>query len=768
MNLPATFRDIQLSGASPTRLLNQLWDDLAKQGIPVQSLLVFGHGDFQPSRHDPGIPPEVCRTIEQFLRAPADQILQEDSPALAARFPAKKSDSHIQIGKIVNADGRELALRNRQAGEIGAAGKRLFKFHEFLRIAGETWFMYVVTWEQGPAFARHMRTILPQIASRHGIDIEISRQTPDGVKCIARSGPPLQAGSPGTRTIGDWRVTFEASRSNPEFRYTARASLLPLRRRLDAEWHRALTSVTGNLLLVFLSGGLIAAWLTSPLRRMAVRLQAVAHGHLDQKLCIERRDEIGQAAATLDSMIDWLRERQAMSLFVAPQVLEAISGQADSHETAKRRRLVALVSDIRNFTTISESQPPEDVFRALNRHFRAMTPSIKKHGGVIDRFIGDAVQAVFYDEPGSPDSAERALDAAQEMMSAHRALQNDRAAAGLFTYEIGIGLATGTAVCGVMGDPHTRLDFSVIGDPIKEAAALEAASKSGCATRIVCDPETAAANDGLSGFLPVAGHPGALELAFSSAAASDINANVGAGENSAVTSPETAHILPGSVSTPASGFGPRSFRFASFCLLVLAAGLLVQFDGLLSGGRHERLTAGEAAELQHDLRLAGAAGDATFQVSIHLRNALLTVNADETGMTGNPDSRCLLFAKRLREMRNLYPDMGWSVTRHNPSLGSAPSATPFADSTLIDSSGFPFAGFYAETTALFSLVKTYLVLGGLAPDDERNIGSITARLLGMTSARAGSIWFAAYGICTQCSVRGVNGFLFWMPIVSPT
>jgi class 3 adenylate cyclase len=136
-----------------------------------------------------------------------------------------------------------------------------------------------------------------------------------------------------------------------------------------------------------------------------------------------------------------------------------------------------LFSDIRGYTSLSEELSPHEVVSMLNEHFGAMSEEIKRHDGVIDKFIGDAIMAVFGD-PGHPreDDAGRAVQAAVAMVRRREVMNREREAAGLPPIRIGVGVHVGPLIMGHIGSKH-RLSYTVIGDSVNVAARLEAATK---------------------------------------------------------------------------------------------------------------------------------------------------------------------------------------------------------------------------------------------------------------------------------------------------
>jgi class 3 adenylate cyclase len=166
------------------------------------------------------------------------------------------------------------------------------------------------------------------------------------------------------------------------------------------------------------------------------------------------------------------RVNRASQLFVPKPVLSRLGHESiadvnlgDSIEA----EMTVLFSDIRNFTTRSEQMSPSETFSFLNTYLAHMVPAIEKHGGLIDKYIGDAIMALF------PDSADNALASAEAMQEAVRRL-NDTRPPGQEPISIGIGLHRGRLMLGTVGD-RNRLDVTVISDAVNVASRLESLTK---------------------------------------------------------------------------------------------------------------------------------------------------------------------------------------------------------------------------------------------------------------------------------------------------
>ena len=177
-------------------------------------------------------------------------------------------------------------------------------------------------------------------------------------------------------------------------------------------------------------------------------------------------------------MIDGLKERERLSKLISDQAVHALEKHSntllDNTETFDG---VALVSDIRNFTGISEENDPMIITDLLNEHFAEMTKVISDNGGLIYKFIGDAIEAVFPERNDQTESAsERAFKAGCMMITVLASINAKRKKRGLFTYRMGVGLCKGIMYSGSVGSIETRLDYAILGDALKTAAKFESLS----------------------------------------------------------------------------------------------------------------------------------------------------------------------------------------------------------------------------------------------------------------------------------------------------
>lgn len=195
----------------------------------------------------------------------------------------------------------------------------------------------------------------------------------------------------------------------------------------------------------------------------------------------------------LAALVAYLREREKreravrmFNRFLDPRVVQQLvaSGRIDSQAGAQSRDITVLFSDIRGFTTLSESHSPEYIVNLLNRYFAMQVEIIFRHGGTLDKFIGDAIMAFWNAPVDDPEHGRRAVAAALEMSAA---LQRFRAELGEIGqgFDVGIGLHSGPAVVGFIGASE-RLDYTAIGDTVNLASRIEGLTK-GVARVLVSD-----------------------------------------------------------------------------------------------------------------------------------------------------------------------------------------------------------------------------------------------------------------------------------------
>jgi len=170
--------------------------------------------------------------------------------------------------------------------------------------------------------------------------------------------------------------------------------------------------------------------------------------------------------------------RSAFSKFVPPEIIDQLieSSQMDVRLAGEKRDVCILFSDIRSFTSISENNSADSVVDFLNRYFDIMVALIKKHGGTIDKFIGDAILAIFGAPTSYEDNTQRAVLAAKDMISALPLLHTGTMKLPEQGFQIGIGIHRGNAIVGNIGSAD-KFDYTAIGDTVNLASRLEGLTK---------------------------------------------------------------------------------------------------------------------------------------------------------------------------------------------------------------------------------------------------------------------------------------------------
>jgi adenylate cyclase len=170
--------------------------------------------------------------------------------------------------------------------------------------------------------------------------------------------------------------------------------------------------------------------------------------------------------------------REMFSKYVAPEYVAQLADDPSKIALGGRRaELTILFSDIRGFTSISEKLEPHEVIEFLNEYLSLMAAIVKRKGGTLDKFIGDAVMAFWGEPVHHPDHAERAADCALEMQATTAELARRWVAEGKPDIHIGVGINTAEVVVGNIGSVEHKLDYTAIGDGVNLASRLESANK---------------------------------------------------------------------------------------------------------------------------------------------------------------------------------------------------------------------------------------------------------------------------------------------------
>ncbi len=174
------------------------------------------------------------------------------------------------------------------------------------------------------------------------------------------------------------------------------------------------------------------------------------------------------------------RVKSTMARYMSPQVAQQLLAEGESVLGGKAQNVSILFSDVRDFTTVSEALGPRETVAMLNSYFERMVDVVMANSGVLDKFIGDAIMALFGVPFNGEHDADNALKVANGMVAALHVLNAERVTDGKDGINIGIGIATGSVIVGNIGSPK-RMEYTVIGDSVNLASRLEGVTKNyGC------------------------------------------------------------------------------------------------------------------------------------------------------------------------------------------------------------------------------------------------------------------------------------------------
>ena len=224
-----------------------------------------------------------------------------------------------------------------------------------------------------------------------------------------------------------------------------------------------------TLALLALAGHFLGRLFAAPLDGMIAAVHRLRHGEFGLAVEIRSADEFEVIGNEISRMSRGVRERNRLRRFVSGLAAEAA---ATGREAGTRVEMTILFAHIRDFAAVSDVLGAARTVTLLNGYFTAMEAAVVSQNGTIDKFIGDAVMAVFHPDRTGPAHPASACKAAMTMQQTLRDFNLVRAAEGEREIAIGIGIATGTVISGRVGSAIRRQDFTVIGDTVNLAARL--------------------------------------------------------------------------------------------------------------------------------------------------------------------------------------------------------------------------------------------------------------------------------------------------------
>lgn len=278
----------------------------------------------------------------------------------------------------------------------------------------------------------------------------------------------------GSLTIGSYRRFFADSLAmvSTVNRDTALAGVYRL------EYRNLMISVMilcFSILMLFL----FSKSLTTPIKRLVDGATRIRGGDFTVRIPPTTRDEIGRLSGTFNSMAEGLAERDkiksAFGKFVNKEIAERVM-KGEVQLGGESRTAAISFTDIRSFTAISERLSPHAVVEFLNEYLTRMVECVNVTNGVVDKFIGDAIMAIW----GVPDSrgndTENAINGALLMRKALSEFNRGRGSADKPVIMIGTGINTGEVIAGQIGSLE-RMEYTCIGDPVNLASRIESLNK---------------------------------------------------------------------------------------------------------------------------------------------------------------------------------------------------------------------------------------------------------------------------------------------------
>jgi len=275
-----------------------------------------------------------------------------------------------------------------------------------------------------------------------------------------------------------------------------------LQRSLDKELAPYLRLERTYLILALLGlaiSAVVGIWIASgvskPVLQLAEGARKIGQGDYQYRVNVNQPDEMGLLATSFNHMSAGLAERDQVRDLLGKVVSPAVAAELlrkDVTLGGEEREVTVLFSDVRSFTTMCEALAPQEVLGILNRYFTRMSAIVEAHGGVVDKYVGDAIMALFGAPLANPDDADRAMKTALEMCEALDELNSQWQVRGRPAINVGIGINTDVVIAGNMGS-QARLNYTVIGDGVNLASRLEGLTKTPeYATRIIISKTTLA------------------------------------------------------------------------------------------------------------------------------------------------------------------------------------------------------------------------------------------------------------------------------------
>jgi len=242
-----------------------------------------------------------------------------------------------------------------------------------------------------------------------------------------------------------------------------------------------LISMVLSLVAAFILAVILAKKFSDPLHSLCHTVDEIGNGNLLARCEYKEDDEFGNLGHEIDKMADGLEERERVkdlfTRYVSKDILELIlKKEGITKLEGERKKVTVMFSDLRQFSKISETLPPEEVVKLLNNYFEKMIEIIFQYKGTLDKILGDGLMVLFGAPLEDEDQEMNAVNAAMKMQEALKNLCDEWQDKKRPYLKMGIGIHTGDAVVGNIGSER-HLEYTAIGMTVNFAYRLEQATK---------------------------------------------------------------------------------------------------------------------------------------------------------------------------------------------------------------------------------------------------------------------------------------------------
>lgn len=233
------------------------------------------------------------------------------------------------------------------------------------------------------------------------------------------------------------------------------------------------------IIAAYIGSLLLARNIARPIRTLSSFAQRIERGHYSSQISVNNVDEIGELANSFNHMAKGLEEkdkvRNLLGKVVSPEIAKQLIDKGVKLG-GEEKLVTVLFSDMRNFTALCEGRNATDILELLNLYLNEMSQKVEENHGVVDKYIGDAMMALYGAPLSSNEDATNAVLTALQMKDTLVQVNEDFASRGLPVIDIGIGINTDNVVAGNMGSA-SRLNYTVIGDGVNIASRIEGLTK---------------------------------------------------------------------------------------------------------------------------------------------------------------------------------------------------------------------------------------------------------------------------------------------------